>query len=160
MMTVIDVANRFFNRRWVVIPAQPILYFFLFLAAVWIAVGHYIFGVDTYIAYQDMQSPTFQIWCLLGITDPLLCLLATHLVFSRNEIWLYRGLYWRAAADGGMLCFVVMYNVFSLPRYFPDHPVHVCLELFATVFVVAECVRDVWTLVSMELVGQGLRRGD
>ena len=156
---MLDRANRFFNRRWAVIPAQPILYVFLLAASVWVVVGHYAFGVDSYTAYRDMKTPIFQIWCSFGIIDPLLWGLATHLVFSQDEIWLYRGLYWRAAADVGVLTYLVMYNVFSLPHYFPDHPLHVCLGLFAATFVAAECIRDGWTIATMEMAARRLRRG-
>ena len=88
-MTIIDRANRFFNRRWVVIPAQPWLYAWLFAGSLWTMVGHLVYGV-VYNSFLDMGFGLWMAWVSMGIVCPILWAVSTWIILCSNGIWLYR----------------------------------------------------------------------
>lgn len=134
--------------RWRLLPAQPLMYLFLFGATIW--------GLFTDrphdLLYLDSLG-LYVSWSICGIFSPLLFGVASYLVLRTDlhNRWLRFGLYWRLAADVGMFTYLAIICLAELIPAYGDHElVHTALMLFAVTFVGLELVRDVWTIIKVE----------
>ena len=92
---LLERGNNYFNKRWPLIAFQPILYFF-------------VFGATLRLAYLQTPPPAFDViiydhfynvWLILGITSPILSLIAWFLIEKRSGRKRFIGIWLRLTAD-------------------------------------------------------------
>lgn len=175
MTRLIEQGNTYFNRRWSLIPGQPLVYLFTALTA-WNVGPRFILdnltsprvglfthhiGDHNFQAWYALETGngTVWIWVLLGMFMPLVWLLSVFMIHSPHWARVYRGLWLRFVADIGLFVFLLMFVITTTTlEAWSFQPFHVNLTIGVTVFAGLELVRDVWTLTAIQRAENILRQ--
>lgn len=141
----------FTSRSWPIIPFQPILYGFIFGAAVRLWVDP-----SPPPAFDDVIVHGFYAaWLVMGIFGPVLSLLAWLMVTIGSGRLRFIGMWARLSADisvGTVLMtyhLVIVHNVLGGPV--SESKIFACYMVGATLlFTVFLVIRDVWVLAATE----------
>lgn len=152
-------ARTFTADPWHRVAYQPVLYFFLWGAAVRV----WLDNDEPAIPFNVLASGVDHIWLFLSLFCPPLALLSWFLVSGRIR-WrraALAGLWTRLSADVGQFAALLAYHVVTLREaVMREAEVQVYFRYITgagVVFVLLLVVRDVWAIVTMERLAVGLR---
>lgn len=153
--------NRYFSINWRILPFQPILFFFIFLAAL-------IISIDDTSAPLWVTDPVFVMWVGLSLACPPMLLVAHYLIKKFPGRPRYFGLWLRLAADIGQLAAVTAFWILLVttsPNALIDLDPSTATEFYALkiwlaviVFMVFLVIRDVWKIVLTERIANRLEK--
>jgi len=149
-----------FTDTWGALPAEPILYFFMFSGLLQITAFP---RPSASSANTPANTPDWvsELWRVAGFAAPLLCLIAWYLINKRTGSQRLAGLWVRFAGDFAQATALTTFLIIR----FADSPInddaHVYLmniDVGVLVFVVMLVLRDVWILVKVEEIAAHLER--
>lgn len=146
------------DQPWPPVRYQPILYLFLFGAAVRLWRNQ-----QTPPAFdQIIADGTYNVWLGIGMGAPVLSLISWWMIVKRSGITRYIGMWARAGADLLIFIYLLSFHIVTVKTFDHNEP-----RIFSryvvgatTVFVLTLIIRDVWTLVITERLARRLHRGD
>lgn len=149
------------SDTWVLVPFQPILYLFMWGAAVrlW-------FDDQSEPPGFDVIAPEFyHVWLALSVGSPLLTLLAWWMIQKCSGRVSFLGLWFRLAADIGMFTAVVTIHIAlaytQAPAIYEEGRIWSrYLSGAVIVFLIGLLIRDVWVLAITERLAWRIHRGD
>lgn len=152
------VPYRTFGR----VAFQPVLYFFLWSAAVRITVDDA--AVPDIPFRQVLSTWTDVAWDALALGCPPMALLAWRMIARGDGRAKLRGHWLRLSADVGMFVSLLTYHVATVlaePGWGGDDATAYSRYLTAAciVFIAALVVRDIWSLILIDRVAAGIRDG-
>ena len=142
------------------VPFQPLLYFFLWAAAIRIT-----FNDKTVadIPFREALAGWAEtMWDVLAIGCPPLALLGWWLIAHRRARIKLAGHWLRLSADFGMLIALLTYHVATAGRYgFKDdeHIFSRYMSASCIAFTFALTLRDIWILIVIDRMAAGIRDG-
>ncbi len=133
--------DRYYDQDWRQVWFQPILFLFVFGAAVRLAVNP-----DPTPPFEQFFGTWFYWLCLtLGVVAPLLCLLAWILIRGCGRaIVLGQGI--RLSGDIGVMTVLLSYHLTELPISDESHLFSRYVVAAVMVFVLEMIVRDLWAI--------------
>jgi len=152
--------NRLFSPdpfHWVMF--QPILYTFLWAGLIRIAFG----DAQAPIPFEVISPWLYSAWIVVGGISAPLGLLSWYLIVkSKRQYSSLLGVYFRLGADMGMFLFLLSFHLARIKC-------NLCGELETTVFsryltgavltyIVILLVRDVWAIVSVDVLARKLHK--
>ena len=155
---VIDTWDEFFSSPWRVIPFQPILYFFLWGAAVRLWANQSAPpNFDEVIAHGF-----YGVWLSMGIVGPVLALVSWYLIRKRTGRWRFLGMWARLAADITVSVVILAFHVVNVSTRSPTESRIFSRYLLGAslLFVLILIVRDLAALVLTERLAGRIHRGD
>lgn len=156
--------NKYFiGKQWPLVPFQPILYLFIFSAAVrlWIdpdtppAFGGIVVDEANADHFYDM-------WLLIGIMGPILSLVSWFMIAKGSGKTRFVGLWARFASDIMVATTITAYHITaaivdndSESRVYARY-----VQGGVLFFVLCLIVRDVWTLILTERIAGRIHRNE
>lgn len=145
------------ESSWPAVRFQPILYFFLFGAALrlWRE-------PSTPPSFDQVITPGFyEVWLGIGMGAPILSLVSWWLIHKRSGRTRYVGMWTRASADLLVFVYLLSFHIVTVKTFAPTEPRIFSRYIVgaATVFVIVLLVRDVWALMITERIAWRIRRG-
>lgn len=153
---LVQFGNKYFSgRQWPLVPYQPILYLFIFGAAIRLCIDQ-----DPPPDFDLVIGNYFYIlWLVLGLSGPMLAL-ASWFMIRRSGRAGFVGLWVRFASDIMVFVNLISYHITVVntltsneTRIFSRYVVGSAL-LF-TIFLI---IRDLWTLVLVERMAGRIHR--
>jgi hypothetical protein len=150
--------DRYFGQDgWSLVAFQPILYFFLWGAAIrlWI-------DADPPPNFDDIITQGFYpVWLSLGIIGPPLALLSWFLIQKCYGKWTFIGMWVRWAADVTMFIAVLTYHLTNVAKAATESRIYSRYIVGATlVFILCLIVRDAWVIFITERLAMRIHRGE
>lgn len=151
--------NRYFRvSAWSLIPFQPILYFFVWGAAIRLAIND---GLPP--PFDDTIARGFyEVWLTLGITGPPLTLLAWWMITKCSGRCTFLGMWLRLSSDIQVGTVLLSYHLVNVAdkaagegKIFSRYVVGA-----AMLFTLCLVIRDMWVLILTEVMATRIRRGD
>ena len=142
---------------WSAVRFQPILYFFMFGAA--IRLWHK--GTEPAAFEEILQADIYSMWLFLAVASPLAALTAWWMTKKLSGRWRYIGMWLRLASTIGAVTVMMAYHAVSAfsgrdageTQIFARYMVGSIL-----IFLCALMIRDVWTMVITERVANQIHR--
>lgn len=137
-----------FDQAWAVLPAQPLLTFFLFCATLAVII------IDApAIAFERLVPGwwVFWAWCFLGLVGPVLLLISRHLIVRHRQHKRLFGFWLRTAADIMQSVALTAYLAARVLVPSDDSAIY-SLILIGGVWLLQMLwvIRDIWALVLIE----------
>ena len=144
---------------WPAVRFQAILYLFLWASCIRLAVS-------------DVEPPSFSeinssqyfyaAWLTQGIVSPTLAAVAWFLIEKRSGRKRYIGMWFRVAADIGMLSVIMAFHIADVSEVVSGGRGAHIFERYGwasiIIFVVLLIIRDVWTLALTESTARKIRQ--
>lgn len=151
--------NTYFASSWAAIRFQPILYLFMFGAAV--RLRHK--GTEPAVFEMVLRRDVYDTWLALAIFSPMVALAAWVMIEKRSGRWRFLGMWMRLAADIGAVTVMLSYHAVSAfsQRQAGETQIFARYMIGAIlIFVCALMIRDIWTLIVTERLAGEIHRGD
>lgn len=147
----------FSTDTWSLVPFQPILYFFLWGAAIRLWIDQ-----SAPPNFDDIVVRGFYpVWLGLGVVAPPLALLSWFLIQKCSGRWSFIGMWVRWVADVQMLVAVLAYHLTNVAKVATETRVYSrYLTGAILVFIVTLIIRDIWVLIITERLAFRIHRGD
>ena len=154
----ISAWDSFFNNSWRLIPFQPILYFFLWGAAIRLWVNQ-----DQPPNFEDVIAHgTYGVWLFLGIVGPPLSLLSWRMIRQPGRIR-FLGFWVRLSSDMMTFTTVLAYHIVTVLTYRNPDEARIFSRYIigsALAFMSFLIIRDLAAIVLVERVARRIHRGD
>lgn len=152
--------EEWFDAPWRIVPAEPILFLFL-----WIGGVHVIATTDNNrIEFVDagLSEYVYLAWNILILLSPIMVAVAWLLITFKAGRWMVFGFWLRLGGDTGILCALaalIATRIAVIEAPIGDSPLFGLITLggFA-VFIACLVVRDIGALVLLERLTSRLRR--
>lgn len=143
----LEYGNNYMSENWRVLPFQPILFTFLFIASATLLIND-----ETYHpAFPG--SVRFYLWASLGVICPVLAFVAWRLIKHHPGKARYRGFWIRLGADAGQFGSLTAFLIAQTGDIRTAADLYAAEIVIATwFFMILWIVRDVWKLVLTESV--------
>lgn len=154
-------ARAFSDHGWHRVSYQPVLYLFVWGAALRVAITS-----DTPIPFDVVFSPYVETaWVPLGLICPPLAFLAWWLMGHKCRLprSALAGLWLRLAADAGQFAVLQIFFIVSFavdPHSDESHVYSAYILASAMLFMLIVLVRDVWSLVMTEKLAGVIARSE
>lgn len=145
------------ESHWVVVPFQPVLYFFIFGASIRLGTNR-----EQPIDFDGFIAPGFyELWVFLGIIGPLITLLSWWLIQKVSGRWRFIGLWLRLSGDVQVFTIILAYHIITTAQARTESTIYSRYIVGASIiFVIAMIIRDVWVLVVTERLAARIHRGE
>ena len=146
------------ESSWPAVRFQPILYFFLFGAALrlWRE-------PSAPLNFDQVITPGFyEVWLGIGVGAPILSLLAWWLIHKRSGRARYVGMWTRTSADLLVFVYLLSFHIVSALHSVNPSESKIFTRYIlgaAITFVITLIGRDVWALMITERIAWRIRRG-
>ena len=162
---VIAWLNKYFiGKEWPLIPFQPILYLFIWAAAIrlWANPNSPPNFENTIVDGHDAADTFYAMWLAMGVFGPVLSLCSWIMITKMSGRVRFIGLWARSASDLMVFTNLLTFHVaaaltdgFAETRIFSRY-----LQGALVIFVFTLVVRDIWTLVLTERLAGRIHRDE
>lgn len=160
---VIAWLNKYFiGKEWPLIPFQPILYLFIWAAAIRLWVNPNSPPAFDIFVEQEHTNQFYGVWLAMGIIGPMLSLYSWFTISKMSGRMRFIGLWTRFASDVMVFTTVAAYHIaaaltdgFTETRIYARY-IQGAVLLFTFILI----VRDVWTLILTERIAGRIHRDE